>query len=187
MPNNRNLSINSMTNEEVIIFIRENSPMFYLFASRYLKNHDEIEDIIQECCMKLWLNRDNINISTSAANYVFAMIKNIAYDKRRKKCCNTIEFEEIENTLSSDEDLIRNIIEAESSKIIADAIRQLSPLSQKVMNSLLDGKNNKEIAEELRLSINSIKTIKYRALNRLSKILPKHLLIALISLLINNQ
>lgn len=180
-------STNSLTNEEIVVFIRENSPMFYLFASKYITNHDEIEDVLQECCMKLWINKDTITISTSATNYVFTMIRNIAYDRKKSKHMDTVEFDEVKESLFSDEDMLRNIIEIESSKIIADALKQLSPMSRKVMNYVLEGKKNKEIAEELGISINSLKTIKYRALARLSTLLPKNLLIALISISISNQ
>ena len=43
----------------------------------------------------------------------------------------------------------------------------LPPQSQKIVKMHLDGKQNKEIAETLNISVNSVKTLKYNALSSL--------------------
>ena len=43
----------------------------------------------------------------------------------------------------------------------------LPPKSQKIIKMHLDGKQNKEIAETLNISVNSVKTLKYNALSSL--------------------
>lgn len=53
--------------------------------------------------------------------------------------------------------------------MIARAIMKLSPQSQRVILMGLDGESMKDIAKELNVTLNTVKTIKYRALERLSE------------------
>lgn len=75
--------------------------------------------------------------------------------------------------ISSNETFIENIIEAESSLLIAKAIEKLSPQSQQVILMTMKGNNMNEIAETLHVTINTVKTVKYRALKQLSELLSK--------------
>ena len=65
------------------------------------------------------------------------------------------------------------MIEAESSCLIAEAIQKLTPQSRKVILMTLQENNMNEIADALNISINTVKTIKYRALKQLSEYLSK--------------
>ena len=66
-----------------------------------------------------------------------------------------------------------NILEAESSALIARAVMQLSPQSRKVILMTLEERQMQEIAETLGITVNTVKTIKYRALKRLSELLSR--------------
>lgn len=165
--------------KELEEFIKDNSSLFYSFAYRYIRSQPEIEDILQDCYIKLWDNRKKIGQLSSPMNYMFTMIKNNALNRisYNSKMSNDSELDYCDDT-----DFYNNLIEAESSKIIADAVSSLSPLSQKVLDLVIQGKSLNEIAEELNISINSVKTVKYRAIARLSKVLPNKLFISLFTL-----
>ena len=49
-------------------------------------------------------------------------------------------------------------------RIIDDAVNALPTQSKKIIKMHLEGKQNKEIAETLNISVNSVKTLKYNAL-----------------------
>lgn len=168
------INIANWTENDLRDFIENNSSLFFAFAYRYIKQQDEVEDLIQESYLKLWRDRKKIGNITSPINYIFTMIKNGAL--------NTIEHNRrisigIEHDVRDNTDFYNTIIEVESSQIIAETIRTLSPQSQEVLNLVVDGKSLDEIAYILNLSINSVKTVKYRAITKLSKILPKKILI----------
>lgn len=162
-------------NKDFEDFIEDNSSLFYAFAYRYIKDKQDIKDILQECYIKMWKNKKQISSMESPLNYIFTMIKNQALNYIRDHKKDFVELESIPN-YNDDKDFLSNIFEAECSRIIADAIRQLSPQSQQVIKRVMVGKTMDEIARELNVSVNTVKTIKYRAVNNLAKLLPKNLL-----------
>ena len=143
-------------------FIRENASMFRVFAFRYLQDEEAVDDVLQESYMKLWINRSKIGS-------VKSIIKNTIADKRdyfpkgRKAL--------VPADVSDDGLLLRNIIEAQSIRMIGEAIMQLSPQSRQVMQMTLDEMSLADIAAALDVSVNTVKTIKYRALKRLATML----------------
>ena len=150
-------------------FIRENASMFRVFAFRYLQDEEAEDDVLQESYMKLWINRSKIGSVKSPRNYFFSIIKNTIADKRdyfpkgRKAL--------VPADVSDDGLLLRNIIEAQSIRMIGEAIMQLSPQSRQVMQMTLDEMSLADIAAALDVSVNTVKTIKYRALKRLATML----------------
>lgn len=168
------INIATWTEKDLKDFIENNSNLFFAFAYRYMKQQDEIEDLIQECYLKLWRDRKKIGQIASPINYVFTMIRNGALNRieHNRKISIGIECDMCDN-----DHFYNNIIEAESSLIIAQAINTLSPQSQEVLKLVVEGKSLDEIAEILNISVNSVKTVKYRAITKLSKILPERLLL----------
>ena len=155
-------------------FIEENSSSFYLFASRYVDDKEVIDDFLQEAYIKLWTHRKTIGTVKSPRNYFFTIIRNVILDKWAylQQSNHEKNMEESLN-ISSNETFIENIIEAESSLLIAKAIEKLSPQSQQVILMTMKGNNMNEIAETLHVTINTVKTVKYRALKQLSELLSK--------------
>lgn len=156
-------------------FIEDNSSLFYAFAYRYLKDKQDIKDLLQECYIKMWSNKKQISALESPLNYIFTMIKNRALNHIRDNKKSFVGLESIRD-LNSKEDFDKTIFEAECSKAIVDAIRELSPQSREVINKIIEGHTMEEVANELKISINTVKTIKYRAVEKLTKTLPPRLL-----------
>lgn len=151
-------------------FIRENAAVFRVFASRYVHDLDVVDDILQEAYIKLWVNRKKIGTVRSPRNYFFTIIKNTIFDYKGYFQPENME-RDLENyeKISDDDFFLQNIIETEASRMIARAIMKLSPQSQRVILMGLDGESMKDIAKELNVTLNTVKTIKYRALERLSE------------------
>lgn len=168
------INIANWSEKDLTNFVEDNSSLFFAFACRYLKQHDEIEDLIQECYLKLWRDRKKIGTISSPINYVFTMIKNGALNKVEYNSKLDVG---IQCDICDDAHFYSAMIEAESSRIIAQAVSTLSPQSQEVLRLVIEGKSLDEIAKLLNLSINSVKTVKYRAISKLSKILPPRLLV----------
>lgn len=166
-------------------FIKENAALFHVFISQYVKDADSIDDFLQEAYIRLWTHRKSIGEVASIRNYFYTIIYHVIIDKYNafSPKPDDVSLDEIGVNIPVEENLTRNIIKAESSHLIAEAIRKLSPQSQKVIFMSLQGKTLNEIAEALNLSINTIKTIKYRALKRLSELLPREEFFILLILL----
>lgn len=155
-------------------FIQENAAVFRVFASRYARDADMVDDVLQEAYIKLWTRRERIGVVRSPRNYFFTMIKHAFLDHR-----DDYEREGVEHGLdgceevSDDDSLLQHILEAETSDLIARAIMKLSDKSQQVILMSLDGESMKDIAKELGVTVNTVKTVKYRALERLSGLLSR--------------
>ena len=62
-------------------------------------------------------------------------------------------------------------MEVEASELITKAVMQLAPRGRQVILMELDGKSLDEIAKALELSVNTVKTVRYRMLKRLAELL----------------
>ncbi len=165
-------------------FIQENAAIFRVFASRYVHDADMIDDILQEAYIKLWTNRAKIGVVKSPRNYFFTIIKHTIFDNKDVFCRKGVEHDlKACEQIADDNSFLRNILEVETANIIAQAIMKLSPQSQKVILMSLDGESMKNIAEELDVTINTVKTVKYRAVERLSELLSKDDLLLILSVI----
>lgn len=165
----------SLWDEECMrIFIEDNSAMFRVFASRYVADPDAIDDFLQEAYIRLWIHRAAIGQVASLQNYFFTLLHHIIMDKQSYLSRKDIPIDEKEvQELPSDTSLFGNIIEAESSCLIAEALKKLSSQSRQVILLSLEGQSIAQIADELHVTVNTVKTVKYRALKRLSELLSK--------------
>ncbi len=155
-------------------FIKQNSSSFYVFASHYVDNKETIDDFLQEAYIKLWTHRKTIGAVKSPRNYFFTVIRNVIIDNWTYYQQNDQEKDTLDYlNIASNETFIEHMIEAESSCLIAEAIQKLTPQSRKVILMTLQENNMNEIADALNISINTVKTIKYRALKQLSEYLSK--------------
>lgn len=179
------IDISSWTEYDMEEFIKVNSSTFHAFASRYVDDTETIDDFLQEAYIKLWTHRKTIGKVSSPRNYFFTILRNTILDKwmYQKHKFEDIEQENFLN-ISSNDSFVQYIIEAESSRLIVEAIGKLSPQSQRVIQMTLDGHSLQEIAETLKVTINTVKTVKHRALHRLSTLLDKEDFLSLLFLFI---
>lgn len=67
------------------------------------------------------------------------------------------------NTETTEDHIHQEIIYQETLRLLHAAVSQLPKQSRKIILLGLEGKNNQEIAEEMGISINTIKTLKKNA------------------------
>ena len=138
------------------------------FASEYVHSESDAENIIQDVFLHLYERRDLMDAYTNLTAYLFTSIKNRCLDYLRKWVLEQEteqgvqdEFEmelrmkydslEIFNTQFSDETDIGELLD--------NALQKLPERCRNIfiMNKL-EGKKQKEIAEELNLSINTVES-----------------------------
>lgn len=142
------------------LFFESFYPSLCLFANKYLKDSDESCDIVQDAFVSIWNIRKDIHSINSAKGYLFKYVKNRSLnylrDHKQRKCLN---FEQLNTEIFFRD----NLIEEEAYQSIYEAVSNLSSQGQRVIELALDGFKNKEIAEQLNVTINTVKTIKLRA------------------------
>ena len=112
-----------------------------LFADRYLEEREESESLVQDAFLALWENRLVLKHRKIEQHYV--------------------------NEILQDEDAelyyMRSVIEEETRRLIFTAIDSLPEHCRKVCLLNLEGMDNQEIADELQVSLNTVKFHKKNA------------------------
>ena len=149
------------------IYLSYFSKMKY-FAKEYVISEEDAENIVQDVFVELWENKEMLNMHMNLIAYLFTTIKNKCLNHLRHKLVvqetasklqeeytislrmNLDSLEAFDNNLFSDQDI---------EKIISRALDTLSEKCRTIfIMSKIEGKKQKEIAQELNISINTIET-----------------------------
>lgn len=133
------------------------------FGRRFVQN-DGIEDIVQEAFITFWQKRKDFDNSIAAKSFLYKSVRN--------KCLNHIRDEivqqkHLQNGIGPDTDFEYFVIEEEVFNQLYNEIKNLPPASQRVMILAINGLKNQEIATELDISLNTVKTQKKIAYTKL--------------------
>ncbi len=138
-------------------------PPISLLAARILNDTEKGKDVAQEAFVKLWRkDSEEFEDENALRAYLYVLVKNacISLIRKEKKILKT----SIDEGLSiSEQEFLNEILREETYQLLRIAIRDLSPQAVKVVEFTLKGYANLDIAEELSVSINTVKTIKRRA------------------------
>lgn len=128
-------------------------------VSQYVKNQDDIADIVHDSMIKIIYNVNKIDLEDEFRSRAFCttIAKHKAIDFLRKKEQHNISLEETFDLGSTSEDLLDTIIKEESYKIILKAIDDLSDTYQAVCKlKYINGLKEREIAEILDLPAKTV-------------------------------
>ena len=160
---------------------KEFYPSMCAIAIRFVSDKDVAQDIVQEVFIKLWEKRTSYEEIPNLKTFLYVSIKNLCFNYLRDKK-ETIDYTNQE-VINREYHFKNRLIEEETYRIVSHAIDSLPPQSSKIIKMCLEGKQNKEIAEILGISVNSVKTLKYNALSTLKEVLKDHFYILIILLL----
>ncbi|HRO08915.1 MAG TPA: sigma-70 family RNA polymerase sigma factor [Saprospiraceae bacterium] len=138
-------------NYEVIFKEYFSALVNYVF--KFINDIELSKDIVQSTFLKLWNNREHIEIQTSVKAYLYMMTKNTMIDHIRKNKkmpteeMNNLSLENIQDTVDIDFDpfLVRNALE-KSLGNVKDKTREIFVLNK------FEGLSYDEIAEYLHIS-----------------------------------
>ena len=129
-------------------------PRLYHFSKSILKIETDIDDILQEVFVKIWLNRNKIsNIETFNA-YIFTITKNEVLNLIRSNLRDQTFKEEFFLRSVAEEYQTQNQVEFDEIKSGIDRIVASLPekRQQVFVLSRTEGLSNKEIAQQLNIS-----------------------------------
>lgn len=131
------------------------------FSRKFIDDNDICDDLVQEAFLELWHKRKEISNFKAIKSYLYSSVRNASLNYLRHELVKNKNETEI-LALSSDWYYEDSIIEEEVNSEIYEAIKELSPQSRKVIVMTMNGLTNPEIAAELEISINTVKTLKKR-------------------------
>ena len=135
------------------------------YSRRYVGRKDIAEEIVSETFFKLWKNRSKLEIKTSIKSYLFQAVANnsLYYLRQLKETDKVSEYfndsdsSQIGFYETSEALTEKSLLMEELSARIEEAIEQLPPQQKKAFKlKRFEGKKNKEIAEEMGLSVKTV-------------------------------
>jgi RNA polymerase sigma-70 factor (family 1) len=130
-----------------------------VFAGRYVKDLDIAREIVQDLFVHLYEIRKSLVITTSLKAYLYQSVRNkclnlILQNQLHEDHLEKIKINEISSTGVEEE-----IMEIELEHQVYKIVSQLPDQCQKIFTlSRVDGKKNREIAENLNISIRTVET-----------------------------
>ena len=147
----------------------------YLYSNKYkdivhyinglTRDYDQAEDIVQDIIVKLWKNRNKIEITTSVKSYLYkasyySFINEYKKEKRKESLSEKIQKTAILELIECDEEHTQQKL-----KYIAQLIEQLPPKRKEIfILSKTEGLTYEEIASHLEISVKTIETQMSKAL-----------------------
>ena len=156
------------------------------FSLKILDDKQDAEDAVQEAFVRYWNNRDDVSQELpSIRSYLYATVKNISLNViRHRQVVKNFE----QQTLSpvTENQIINNIIQAEVLTKICKAMETLPDACRRISwMGYIDGMKNLEIAKELGISVNTVKSQKLKGLKIIRMKLIPDLIVSIYLLIMN--
>ena len=132
------------------------------FATNFVNDPDVAEDIVQEIFFKLYTDKPTFDVVVALKSYLYLVTKN--------QCLNYLKHARIEQEYMSflkeretTTFFFNQIVEQELLTLLSEAIQDLPEQTGQVFQLVMEGFDNAEIAEKLKISVNTVLTHKQRA------------------------
>jgi RNA polymerase sigma factor (sigma-70 family) len=141
------------------------------FAEGKLKCEDSARELVQDVFLKVWLYRAFLNNLETPTAYLYRMVINAIYDRfgKLKKEYEFFKGLEIERTVEQESG--HNLAHAHLRGRYQKALLKLPEERKRIFVMRQDGLTPMEIAKELRVSVNTVKTQLKRAFKTVRELL----------------
>jgi RNA polymerase sigma-70 factor (ECF subfamily) len=143
------------------------------FAGAKLYSLDDARDILHDLFVKLWEGREQLHITSNLQSYLFAVVRHRIVDKIRRNVTREEYASAAQSFAVAFSDEADKQLEAkELRQTIDHSLNQLSPRIKEIyLLSREEGLSNREIAEKLSLSEQTVKNQLSAALKHLRQTL----------------
>lgn len=159
---------------------KELYPVAVVYARKFVYDLDASQDIAQQVFIKIYEKRDSLEINTSIKSYVFQAVRNssINYLKQKQTQQKHASFIKERLDVSNNTD---TLVASEFEQQVFGLINQLPDRCQQVFKmNRFEGKKNKEIAQDLNISIRTVETQISKALKFLRQNISRNSLLAVL-------
>lgn len=147
-------------------FFKLHSKSLAYFTNRMVSDQAEADDIVSTCFLKLWQKHENFKTAENIKAFLYISCRNACLDYLASLKVRTVAQEKYITHLETGEDtILYDVIQTEVLDLVNKEIEEL-PDKMKVIFKMLyiDGKSTSEIAEELGLSIQTVRNQKTKAI-----------------------
>jgi len=153
-----------LNRKEYNIVVNDHSSKLYGYCLKYLRNHEDANDIVQDAFEKLWKNRKKVEFSKSKS-WLFTTAHNalLNYIGKRKRITYLPELKTNATSRNHADDF-------EIREIVNNCLATLPPVQKSIILLRdLEGYNYCEISEILNLTESQVKVYLFRARNKVKK------------------
>ena len=137
-----------------------------MYCLNFVPRHDVAEDIVQELFVNMW-NKQMVFLSyPSFKTYLYTAVRNASLDYLKHQDIKQ-HYAEQWATLSHEERTGTSMFDEEVYRQVYKAIDRLAPKCREIFLLAMDGKRNEEIARQLHIAVETVKTQKKRAIKQL--------------------
>ncbi len=136
------------------------------YCARFSIQNTDVEDIVQDVILSLWKSKSKFNSFKALTCFLYSSIRNASLNALRKDSKMSVQdlSDESLHKLKTNENTILDVlIEEEFFRQIHVTINNLIPERRKVILFTMEGSTNREIAEKVGVSVNTVKTLKIKA------------------------
>ncbi len=127
------------------------------FAFKFLKSRELAEEIVHDVFLKVWQNRQKLNASLSLSGFIFKITHNLMLNALRTRVEEPRYFEVVRESDVVACKTENDVIAKEMQECIDNAIDALPTKRRRIfVLSKMQGYTNKEIANELNISTNTV-------------------------------
>ena len=137
------------------------------FGYTYVPDTSIVEDMVQEAFIACWEKREDFNHINALKSFLYTSVRNKCLNHLKHKAVQKKHEGALVYELESDHHFANHVIEEETFNLLHAEIRDLPKSAQEIMMLALNGLKNQEIAEELNISLNTVKTQKKIAYSKL--------------------
>lgn len=157
------------------------------FSANFVEYKEDAEDVVQDVFMRLWKSDSSFDSTKALTSFLYLSVKNASLNATRNRG-KWSEFDisndgDISNLELEDKTIEQLLIEEEFYRQIYVAINKLSLERRRAVMLSMEGYTNKEIADKIGVSVNTVKTLKLKAYRFLRDTLEPSTLAFLLSLL----
>ena len=155
------------------------------FAFKFVRDVAVVEDLLQEVFISFWEKRADFDHPAALKSYLYTSVRNRCLNHLKHMAVEKKHESALRYELESPQQVSRHVVEEETFRLLLSEIKLLPEASREIMILALNGLKNPEIAEELGISVNTVKTQKKIAYAKLKDKLGPRLAMLLLLILIS--
>ncbi len=140
-----------------------------IFAMKYIGDREVARDLVQDLFLGIYESRQSISIQTSLRSYLYSAMKNRCLNHIKHRAVREKHASMIIHSGKGEDEELEELIE--TTELEARIFKIVSKLPHRCRHifilSRVDGKRNREIADDLNLSIRTVETQISKALKSL--------------------
>ena len=143
------------------------------FIERYVGNADDAADLGQDVFLKVCEKWGEFRTEDNARYFLYTTARNVSLNYLKHKRVES-NFQTSAGQEDNEEEVfLEEVVRQETFRILYQAIDRLPPQTREVTLNSLRGATNQEISDRMRVSINTVKTLKKNAYQTLRSVLSK--------------